>query len=107
MLLVVGLEKLKQQVDSSTLYTRTSRTDDSLFAGYTGNYGAQQVQLNLRQDKYSDFGTANTWLLGYGFNIAEAWRVTASTGTAFKAPTLNDLYYPLYGSGCYPKAIRT
>ncbi len=99
--LIVGLEKLKQQVASSTLFTRTSRTDDSLYAGYTGNYGAQQVQLNLRKDKYSDFGTANTWLLGYGVNVTETWRVTASTGTAFKSPTLNDLFYPFedYGFG--------
>ncbi len=99
--LVVGLEKLKQQVASSTLYTRTSRTDDSLFAGYTGNYGVHQVQLNLRHDKYSDFGTAKTWLLGYGFDVTDAWRVTASMATAFKAPTLNDLFYPFvnYGFG--------
>ena len=99
--LVVGLEKLRQKVASSTSYTRTSRTDDSLFAGYTGNYGAQQVQLNARTDRYSDFGTVNTWLLGYGFDVTQAWRVTASTSTAFKAPTLNDLFYPFtdYGFG--------
>lgn len=97
--LLIGLEKLKQQVASSTLYTRTSRTDDSMFAGYTGNYGVQQVQLNLRRDKYSDFGTANTWLLGYGLEVTEAWRVTASMATAFKAPTLNDLFYPFVDFG--------
>lgn len=98
---VVGLEKLKQQVASSTFYSRTSRTDESLFTGYTGSYGAQQVQINLRRDKYSDFGTTNTWLLGYGFDVTETWRVAASTATAFKAPTLNDLFYPFtnYGFG--------
>lgn len=99
--LIVGLEKLKQQVVASTPFTRNSRTDDSLFAGYTGNYGAHQVQLNLRSDKYSDFGTANTWLLGYGFDATETWRLTASAATAFKAPTLNDMFYPFvdYGFG--------
>ncbi|MFZ2541962.1 MAG: TonB-dependent receptor [Gallionella sp.] len=99
--LLVGLEKLKQQVASSTFYSRTSRADDSLFAGYIGNYSTQQVQINLRRDKYSDFGTAKTWLLGYGFDVTEAWRITASMATAFKAPTLNDLFYPFinYGFG--------
>ena len=99
--LTVGLEKLQQQVASSTLYTRNSRENDSLYAGYTGNYGPQQVQLNLRSDRYSDFGAANTWLLGYGYGVTEAWRVTASMATAFKAPTLNDLFYPFtdYGGG--------
>ncbi|MBU3903779.1 MAG: TonB-dependent receptor [Gammaproteobacteria bacterium] len=99
--LIAGLEKLKQQVVSSTQYTRTSRTDDSLYAGYTGNYGAQQVQLNLRGDRYSDFGAASTWLLGYGYVVTAEWRFTASMATAFKAPTLNDLFYPFtdFGGG--------
>jgi vitamin B12 transporter len=97
--LVVGWEKLEQQVESTTLYTRTSRTDDSLFAGYTINFAAEQLQLNYRKDKYSDFGTAKTWLLGYGSNIAESWRLTASMATAFKAPTLNDLFYPFVDWG--------
>lgn len=99
--LIVGLEKLNQQVSSSTLYSRSSRSDDSLYTGYTGHYGAQQVQLNLRRDNYSDFGTANTWLIGYGFDVNTSWRVTANTATAFKAPTLNDLFYPFtdYGFG--------
>lgn len=97
----LGIEQLKQRVSSSTIFTRTSRTDDSLFAGYTGMYGAHQVQLNLRRDDYSDFGAADTHLLAYGYVVNDAWRVTASTATAFKAPTLNDLFYPFvdYGFG--------
>jgi vitamin B12 transporter len=99
--MVLGWEKLKQQVVSSTLFTRTSRDDDSLFAGYTINFPSEQLQLNYRKDKYSDFGTAKTWLLGYGGNLGESWRLTANMATAFKAPTLNDLFYPFadYGSG--------
>lgn len=95
----LGLEQLKQRVSSSTAFTRTSRTDDSLFAGYTGVYGAHQVQLNLRRDRYSDFGNADTALLGYGYDLNDDWRVTASAGTAFKAPTLNDLFYPFVNFG--------
>jgi len=95
-LLVAGVERLKQQVSSQTLYTLTDRTDNSMFAGYTGNYGAQQVQLNLRRDRYSDFGTANTWLLGYGIELMPTLRVTASTSTAFKTPTFNDMHAPSF-----------
>ena len=92
---LVGLENLKQRVASSTLYTETDRQINSVFTGYTGNYGVHQVQTNLRQDRYSDFGNANTGLLGYGYAITDTLRATASTSTAFKAPTFNDLYYPL------------
>ncbi len=91
---LLGLENLNQQVTSNILYTQIERKVNSLFAGYIGNYGAHQGQANIRQDRYSDFGTANTGLLGYGYAINDAWRATASTSTAFKAPTFNDLYGP-------------
>jgi vitamin B12 transporter len=55
----------------------------------------QQVQLSVRQDNYSDFGAANTGLLGYGYAFNDAWRATGNLSTAFKAPTFNDMYYPL------------
>ena len=92
--LLLGAERLDQRVTGKTAYTKTDRQVNSILAGYTGNYGVQQVQLNVRQDRYSDFGAANTGLLGYGFAMSEAWRATASISTAFKAPTFTDLYGP-------------
>jgi len=95
---LLGAENLKQQVTSDTLYTKTEHSVNSLFGGYTGNFGAHRMQANLRLDRYSDFGTANTGLLGYGYKLNDSWRATTSYSTAFKAPTFNDLYYPLsYG----------
>lgn len=91
----LAAEHLVQSVASATQYSLTSRSVNSLLGGYVGEYGAQQVQLNLRQDRYSDFGTANTGLLGYGLSFADGWRATAGVSNAFKAPTFNDMYYPL------------
>ena len=96
---LLGAERLEQHVASNTAYTRTSRSSNSLFGGYTGNFGAHQVQANLRQDRYSDFGSANTWRLGYGYVFNSAWRATASVSTAFKAPTFNDMYAPAIWGG--------
>ena len=100
-LLSLSAEHLAQAVSSDTLYTQTSRTVNSVLGGYTGEYGAQQVQLNARQDNYSDFGTANTGLLGYGLSFADRWRATASISNAFKAPTFNDMYYPFQNFGAF------
>ncbi len=91
----LAAEHLAQAVTSSTAFSRTRRNVNSLLGGYVGEYGMHQAQLNLRHDRYSDFGTANTGLLGYGLQFADAWRLTASIGNAFKAPTFNDLFYPL------------
>ena len=97
----LAAEHLGQAVTSTTLFSQLTRNVNSLLGGYVGEYGAQQVQLNLRQDRYSDFGTANTGLLGYGVSFAESWRATASVSNAFKAPTFNDMYWPFadYGGG--------
>jgi vitamin B12 transporter len=98
--LLAGGEYLNQQVtsDLQPAYTVDSRIVNSLFAGYTGNYGAHKLQTNLRQDNNSQYGIANTGLLGYGFTFTEAWRATASYSTAFRAPTFNELYFPNYGN---------
>lgn len=95
----LGAENLVQEVTSDVAFTIKKREVNSLFAGYTGHYGAHQAQANLRRDRYSDFGQADTGLLGYGYTIGKKWRVTASVSTAFKAPTLNDLFYPLTNFG--------
>jgi vitamin B12 transporter len=92
---MLGAEKLTQQLSSDTAYTGTNRTDNSVFGGYTGNFSAHQLQLNMRRDDYSDFGPANTGLLGYGYKLDDSWRLATSYSTAFRAPTFNDLYYPL------------
>jgi len=91
----LAFERLVQSVSSDTQYTRGDRSVNSMLASYLGEYGTQQVQLNLHQDRYSDFGTVNTGLIGYGLAFADDWRITASASNAFKAPTFNDMYYPL------------
>lgn len=86
-----------QDIATANPYTQTKRSVNSLLGGYLGEFGAHQLQVNLRQDRYSDFGTANTSLLGYGWQFSEGWRATATVSNAFKAPTFNDLYRPSWG----------
>lgn len=93
----VGYEHLDQTLDSNQ-YSAPNRHVDSGFAGYTGRFGRSQFQANVRRDQYSDFGGANSYYLGYGFDITEHWKATASWSDAFRAPTFNDLYYPYYGN---------
>jgi len=97
--LTLSAEHLAQAVAATTLFSQSGRRVNSLLAGYVGDYGIHQVQANLRQDRYSDIGVANTGLLGYGLAFADDWRVTASVSNAFKAPTLNDLFYPFTNFG--------
>lgn len=89
-----ALERLEQEVDSTKNYSQKSRTIDSALLGWNAVIGSHAFQANLRSDDNSQFGQHETWLLGYGYQLAPSWRVAGSYGTAFKAPTMNDLYFP-------------
>jgi vitamin B12 transporter len=103
-----GLEHTRQRIESDTVYNHDARTQDSVRIGYAGVLGRHDLQLNLRQDRYSDFGTANTWLAGYGLRLSDAWRVSALASTGFTAPTFNDLYFPFGGNPALrPERVRS
>lgn len=97
-LLTAGLDYQNDRVDSTTVYTRPTRDNRALFGQYQGSFGAHSLQASLRRDDNQQFGGHDTGGLGYGYAVNDTTRLTASYGTAFKAPTFNQLYYPGFGS---------
>ncbi|MGH8114470.1 MAG: TonB-dependent receptor domain-containing protein, partial [Rhodanobacteraceae bacterium] len=93
-LLSTGLDWQRDSVASSTVYDQGSRNNRGLFAQYQRSFGAQSVQANVRHDDNSQYGGKTTGSLLWGWNFTQNLRLTASWGTAFRAPTFNDLYYP-------------
>ena len=92
-------DNLNQKVKSNTTdYTVKERDNDGFVASYLINADAHSLQISARHDNNTQFGSHNTGSLGYGYKFNPNWRVTASVGTAFKAPTFNDLYYPFFGN---------
>ena len=96
--LLAGVEQLRQKVDSTTAYTVKDRQVLSYFVGINGSEGAHSWQANLRRDQNSQFGASSTGFAGYGLSITPAWRVNASYGTSFVAPSFNQLYFPGFGN---------
>lgn len=93
-----GLERQQQRVDSTTVYQVTGRNVNSAVLAYSGRLNAHQLQASLRRDNYSDFGGADTWLMGYGYEINPRWKLTAMRSNAFTAPTFNQLFFPGFGN---------
>ncbi len=93
-----GASNAYDPTGNDVVLTAFSRKVDSLWAGTVGRLGSQQWQVNVRNDRYSDFGSATTWLAGYGWSINSHWKLTAQASTAFRAPSFNDLYYPISGN---------
>jgi vitamin B12 transporter len=96
--LMLAAENLDQSVTSTTNYTIKNRTVRSLIAGYQGSIGAHSWQAALRRDNNSQFGGRTTGSMGYGFRFAAEWQARIASGTAFKAPSFNQLYFPGFGS---------
>lgn len=91
---LIGLETLREEIASTNIYTDTRRTTDSLVLGWNGSVEAHFWQLGWRHDDSSQFGGKTTHSANYGYRFAPGWRVSGGLGTAFKAPTFNDLYFP-------------
>ncbi len=96
--LTLGYDWQKDEISSSEAFSVDSRLNKGWFAQYLGQYGRQDWQLSLRRDDNQQFGVHDTGSAAWGYALSDALRFTVSYGTAFKAPTFNELYYPDYGN---------
>ena len=107
-LLTAGVDYNGDDITSSEAYTVTSRDVRGLFAQHQGAFGAHDVQAALRSDDNSQFGRHHTGSAAWGYAINPAQRVFVSYGTAYKAPSFNELYYPGFGNAeLNPETSRT
>lgn len=97
-LLTLGLDWHRDEITSSTAYTVDARTQKALFAQWQQSLGAASLQVAARRDDDSQFGNETTGSLLWGWSFREGLRLTASAGTAFRAPSFNDLYFPGFGN---------
>ena len=92
--LIVGYDYLLDEVDSSTKFAQTSRNNHGIFLESQSQFGQTDLIIGLRQDDNEQFGKHSTGNIALGYAVNPQTRVFISYGTAFKAPTFNDLYWP-------------
>lgn len=56
------------------------------------------LTAGLRFDDHSEFGDETTWRLATSWDLGASTRLHGSFGTGFKAPTLNDLFFPFFSN---------
>ncbi|BCA53649.1 putative Vitamin B12 transporter BtuB [Nitrospira sp. KM1] len=77
--------------------------------GVSSNAGFAEAKLNLwdrlfgtagiRQDEYNVFGSATTYRVTAGYLVKETGtKLRGSYGTGFRAPTINQLFFPDFGN---------
>lgn len=95
--LVLG-EHLFQGVDKpGTNYVVRERRVNALGLGLNGEAGAHLWQLSGRVDNNSQYGRQKNGTAAYGWRFLPGWTLGGQYGTAFVAPSFNDLYWPFDG----------
>jgi len=96
--LSLGADYQNDEVDGSTDYEKTSRDNTGLFASYQNRWGSTSMDAAVRRDDNEQFGDKVTGSAALGYEWNDGLQARLSYGTAFKAPTFNDLYYPNSGN---------
>lgn len=97
-LLTIGTDSLKDKIESTTAFPVHSRDNDGIFVQYQGQFNKHKLLLSQRQDDNEQFGDKTTGSIGWSYRFKNSMRAMASYGTAFKAPTFNQLYFPFFGN---------
>ena len=93
-LLTAGIDYLKDRIDSSDSYDRDSRYTTGYYLQHRIDLGPHDLLTGVRHEDNQQFGTHNTYNIAYGLRLPRGLRLMASYGTAFRAPTFNELYWP-------------
>lgn len=93
-ILTLGVDYQDDEVDSTTAFTVTSRDNVGSFGQWQAQFNRWSLLAGLRTDDNEQFGRNNTGNLNLGYDLGEGHRLLLSYGTAFHAPTFNDLFFP-------------
>ncbi|MEO8275965.1 MAG: TonB-dependent receptor, partial [Thermoanaerobaculia bacterium] len=93
-----GGEWDRQEADTASAFgpgvvERRQRTW-AAFGQASWSSGPLRIDAGLRRDDNDAFGAETSAKAGLGWAFSESWRLRASYGEAFRAPSLADLYYP-------------
>ena len=100
--LILGGEFQRDEVEGTTDFEEDRRDNRAAFAQYLVDLGDADLQFSSRVDSNEAFGDHVTGSVALGQALDANHRVRLSYGTAFRAPTFNDLYFPFQEFGFDP-----
>lgn len=97
-ILTAGIDYSDDQVESSTEFEEDSRDNTALFGEWQGDWEARRAVLGVRYDDNEQFGSHYSGNVDFAQDIGRNLTLSLGAGSAFKAPTFNDLYFPDFGN---------
>ena len=96
--LLVGAEWRRDKGFSSSSKLDKSFTQSSVFGGFSYNMRMLSASASLRYDANSASRNKTTYKFGAVLHPFDGVQLTANYGTGFKAPSINNLYFPGFGN---------
>ena len=95
---LAGVDYTKDQLHSTEEFEKDSRWNQAVFIQHSYKGDLFGTELGLRHDKNQQFGSENTWNAALSVPVGQSNEFVLSYAEGFRAPTFNDLYYPMYGN---------
>lgn len=97
-IITLGFDYYNDEISSTESFDEDSRDNKGGFAQYQGSFGANDWVFGVRYDDNEQFGGEVTGNAAWGYTFGDTLRLTAGVGSAFKAPSFNELYFPGFGN---------
>ncbi len=97
-LLILGSDYFDEEITTLTPFPEDSRDNTGIFSQLQSQFGKLGVVANIRFDDNSAYGNQTNGSLALTYSLSQNTRLTASYGTAFRAPTFNELFFPDFGN---------
>ena len=95
----VGVDYQKDKVESNNVpYGESDRTNKGIFLLWQYQGDRSSSAVSMRNDRNSAYSSNSNYSLQQSFDISNQYKIIASYGTAFRAPTFNQLYWPGFGT---------
>jgi vitamin B12 transporter len=91
----LGAELYQEELKGSSVYSESERDITGVFAHGIYKLEALTFELATRYDDVEGIDSETTFNSSIGYQVTDSTKISFSAGTGFKAPTFNDLYYPL------------
>lgn len=96
--LISGLDYEDVHLDSDTPFEVTARTTRAVFSELHADLGDWSALAGARYEDNEQFGDHWTGNLGITRKLGDGVRFLVTWGSAFRAPTFDELYFPGYGN---------
>ncbi|MDF0731352.1 TonB-dependent receptor [Pseudomonas entomophila] len=96
--LLLGADGYQERVHGSTAFDQDSRYNRAAFVQHRFSGEAFSSEVGVRRDQNQQFGGQTTWSGSLTLPLNPANDLLLSYSEGFRAPTFNDLYYPMFSN---------